>query len=112
MEGNHEVEIRDAINDSKNGDGQEDSDDGRDYRVGVVGVKMREDCDGGDRVDETRDEEMQGDVAQEDDEGRDAEEVQEEGGDVVKDDSQDGVRLSQESLKPKVSEIKHKRSKI
>ena len=87
VEGNHEDEMRYSINDSNNGDGQEDSDEGRDDGVGVVGVKMREDCDDGDSLDE----------AQEDDEGRDAKEVQEEGGDVVKDDSQDGVGLSLES---------------
>ena len=109
MEGNHEVEMRDAINDIKNGDGQEDSDEGRDDGVGVVGVKMREDCDDGDRVDKARDKEIQRDEAQEDDEGRDAKEVQEEGGDVVKDDSKDGVGLSLQSLKPKVSEIKQPR---
>ena len=80
VEGNHEVEMRDAINDSNNGDDQEDSDEGRDDGVGVVGVKMREDCDDGDRVDEARDKEIQRDEAQEDDEGRDAKEVQEEGG--------------------------------
>ena len=106
MKGHHEVEMRDDINDSNNADGKEDSDEGRDDGVGVVGVKMGEDCDDGDRVDEVRDEEMQRDEAQEDDEGRDTKEVQEEGGDVVKDDGQDGVGLSLESLKPKVIEIK------
>ena len=80
MKGNHEVEMRDDINDSNNADGQEDSDEGRDDGVGVVGVKMGEDCDDGDRVDEARDEEMHRDEAQEDDEGRYAKEVQEEGG--------------------------------
>ena len=63
MEGNHEVEMRDAINDSDNGDGQKDYDEGRYDGVGVVVVKMGEDCDDGDRVDEVRDEEMQRDEA-------------------------------------------------
>ena len=98
--GNHEVEMKDAINDSENGDGKEDDDEGRDDGIGVVGVKMGEDCNFGDRVDGVRDEEMQRGEAQEDDEGRGIKEVQEEWGDGVKENSQDGVGLYLESLKP------------